>query len=87
MLTLAITFCSCALYAHLVGHEGGEVGLLGGIVFGERTNVPVVLLRALFGQEPEGSVARRLKFTVRHGTSLLPKSVVGERAQLNRMNK
>lgn len=54
--------------ADLVGHEGGQVGLLGGVIPGERADVPAVLLRALLGQEPKRTVARCLKFTVRHGT-------------------
>lgn len=52
---------------YLVGHEGREVRLLGRVILGERTDVPAVLLRAFLGQEPEGSVAGGLKFTVRHG--------------------
>lgn len=41
--------------------------LLGRVILGERADVPAVLLRALLGQEPEGSVAGSLKLTVRHG--------------------
>lgn len=54
----------------LVGHEGSEVGLLGSIIPGERADVPAVLLRTLLGQEPKRTVARCLKFTVRHGTKV-----------------
>lgn len=43
------------------------MGLLRGVILGERADVPVVLLRALLGQESQGSAPGRLKFTVRHG--------------------
>lgn len=53
---------------YLVGHEGREVRLLRRVILGERADVPTVLLRALLGQEPEGSVTGSLKLPVRHGS-------------------
>lgn len=52
--------------SYLVRHEGGKVGFLSGVILGERADVAAVLLRALLGQEPEGSVSGGLKLTVRH---------------------
>lgn len=43
------------------------MGFLGSVILREGTDVPAVLLRALLGQEPKGSVAWGLEFTVRHG--------------------
>lgn len=53
------------------------MGLLGGVISGERADVPAVLLRALLGQETKRTVARCLKFTVRHGTGLGRNRMVG----------
>lgn len=72
-------------HADLVGKECREVRFLRGIVPREGADVSPVLLRTLLGQEPKRTVARCLKFTVRHGTKSGQKSsggwwVVAERA-------
>jgi len=50
----------------LVTHEGGQVDGLGGIILGEGLSLTSVAGSALAGQEPEGTVTRSLKLTVRH---------------------
>lgn len=55
--------------SYLVGHEGRKVGLLRRVILGERPDVSAVLLRALLGEEPKGSVAGSLELTVGHGAS------------------
>jgi hypothetical protein len=52
--------------AHLVGHEGSQVALLGWVITRERADLTKVLLGALLGQETQGTTAGSLKFTVRH---------------------
>lgn len=61
-------------HADLVGKECREVRFLRGIVPREGADVSPVLLRTLLGQEPKRTVARCLKFTVRHGTKSGQKS-------------
>eukprot|EP01084_Bolivina_argentea_P258174 435147_1 len=50
----------------LEDHEGGQVGLLAGVVLGEGTAATAELLGALAGQETKMAVAGVLKLAVRH---------------------
>lgn len=53
-------------HTSLVGHEGGEVGGLGGVILGESPDLTAVVLRALAREKSQAAVARGLKLAVRH---------------------
>mmetsp|Transcript_12932 Transcript_12932/g.28704 ORF Transcript_12932/g.28704 Transcript_12932/m.28704 type:complete len:296 (+) Transcript_12932:445-1332(+) len=53
-------------HAGLEGHEGRQVGFLGGVILREGLDLAVVVLGALPGQEAQGAVSGTFELTMRH---------------------
>lgn len=65
--TSTVHFTNDVCHTSLVSHEGGKMRLLSLVVLREATNATAMMLGALLGEEPKGTVAWGAELTVGHG--------------------